>query len=55
MVTVKAKIRYLDTELDKVQEPGDEHEVTEERAAVLEQSGVACRMRTPVKKKEKEA
>lgn len=42
LVKVKAQRRFLDKELNQIKDTGDEYEVSRERAAVLEEAGVAA-------------
>ena len=42
LVKVKAKRRFLDKELNQIKDTGDEYAVSRERAAVLEEAGVAA-------------
>lgn len=42
LVKVKAQRRFLDKELDQIKDTGDEYAVSRERAAVLEEAGVAA-------------
>ena len=44
LVKVKAKRRFLDKELNKIKDTGDIYTVSRERAAVLEEAGVAVVM-----------
>ena len=44
LVKVKAKRRFLDKELNQIKDTGDEYAVSRERAAVLEEAGVAVVM-----------
>ena len=44
LVKVKAKRRFLDKELNQIKDTGDEYAVSRERAAVLEEAGVATVM-----------
>ena len=41
-VKVKAQRRFLDKELNQIKDTGDEYAVSRERAAVLEEAGVAA-------------
>ena len=41
LVKVKAQRRFLDKELNQIKDTGDEYAVSRERAAVLEEAGVA--------------
>lgn len=41
LVKVKVKRRFLDKELNQIKDTGDEYAVSRERAAVLEEAGVA--------------
>lgn len=41
LVKVKAQRRFLDKELNQIKDTGDEYTVSRERAAVLEEAGVA--------------
>lgn len=43
-VKVKAQRRFLDKELNQIKDTGDEYAVSRERAAVLEEAGVATVM-----------
>ena len=45
LVKVKAKRRFLDKELNQIKDTGDEYAVSRERAAVLEEAGVAVVMK----------
>lgn len=42
LVKVKAQRRFLDKELNQIKDTGDEYAVSRERAAVLEEAGVAA-------------
>ena len=42
LVKVKVKRRFLDKELNQIKDTGDEYAVSRERAAVLEEAGVAA-------------
>ena len=42
LVKVKAKRRFLDKELNQIKDAGDAYTVSRERAAVLEEAGVAA-------------
>ena len=42
LVKVKAQRRFLDKELNRIKDTGDEYAVSRERAAVLEEAGVAA-------------
>ena len=42
LVKVKAQRRFLDNELNQIKDTGDEYAVSRERAAVLEEAGVAA-------------
>lgn len=42
LVKVKAQRRFLDKELNQIKDTGDEYAVSRERAAVLEEVGVAA-------------
>lgn len=42
LVKVKAQHRFLDKELNQIKDTGDEYAVSRERAAVLEEAGVAA-------------
>ena len=42
LVKVKAQRRFLDKELNQIKDTGDEYAVSRERAAVLEEEGVAA-------------
>ena len=42
LVKVRAKNRFLDKELNQIKDTGDTYTVTRERAAVLEEAGVAA-------------
>ena len=42
LVKVKAQCRFLDKELNQIKDTGDEYAVSRERAAVLEEAGVAA-------------
>lgn len=42
LVKVKAQRRFLDKELNQIKDTGDEYAVSRERAAVLEETGVAA-------------
>lgn len=42
LVKVKAQLRFLDKELNQIKDTGDEYAVSRERAAVLEEAGVAA-------------
>lgn len=44
LVKVKAQRRFLDKELNQIKDTGDEYAVSRERAAVLEEAGVATVM-----------
>lgn len=44
LVKVKAQRRFLDKELNQIKDTGDEYAVSRERAAVLEEAGVAAVM-----------
>ena len=44
MVKVKAKRRFLDKELNQIKDTGETYTVSKERAAVLEEAGVAVVM-----------
>lgn len=44
LVTVKAKRRFLDKELNQIKDTGETYTVSKERAAVLEEAGVAAVM-----------
>ena len=44
LVKVKAKRRFLDKELDQIKDTGETYTVSKERAAVLEEAGVAVVM-----------
>lgn len=44
LVKVKAKRRFLDKELNQIKDTGETHTVSKERAAVLEEAGVAVVM-----------
>lgn len=44
LVKVKAKSRFLDKELNQIKDTGDIYTVSRERAAVLEEAGVAVVM-----------
>ena len=44
LVKVKAQRRFLDKELNQIKDTGDEYAVSRERAAVLEEAGVAVVM-----------
>lgn len=42
LVKVKAQRRFIDKELNQIKDTGDEYAVSRERAAVLEEAGVAA-------------
>lgn len=42
LVKVKAQRRFLDKELNQIKDTGDEYAASRERAAVLEEAGVAA-------------
>ena len=44
LVKVKAKCRFLDKELNQIKDTGETYTVSKERAAVLEEAGVAVVM-----------